>query len=223
MFTFNKPSPALVLAFVALFAALAGGAYAATAAKNSVKTKSIKNLAVTNPKLAPDAVTGDKVLDNTLTGADIDESSVGKVPSAAEADNASKLGGELPGKFQRSCEAGTVKGSIVIDTSTLPADTNYHDAAGFNCASPGNVTSSVQIRKTATNGTYFVKFVGNTGTGSAISSGGAPNGAPPGDGIIVDNEFQLDGGVPAFLVEVHRATAAGTGLASNEQFSLLAF
>ncbi|MEA2347734.1 MAG: hypothetical protein QOG62_1521 [Thermoleophilaceae bacterium] len=210
----SKPSPALVLAFAALFVALGGAALAATAKKNSVATKSIRDLAVTTPKLAADAATGDKVL----------ESSLGQVPSAASADNAAKLGGESPAKYQKFCEAGTVKGSIVIDTSTLAAGNAYHNAIGFNCAAPGNVTTSVQIRREGTTGTYFVKFP-NAGTGSAVSSGGLPNGAPFGDGIIVDNKFQVDGGEPAFLVEVHRAgiPAAGTGLKDNELFSLLAF
>ena len=75
----SRPSPALVLAFVALFAALAGGAYAAKkVAKGSVITKSIKKGAVTSAK----------VLDDTLTGRDINESSLGEVPLATKAKSA---------------------------------------------------------------------------------------------------------------------------------------
>jgi hypothetical protein len=47
-----------VMATIAVFIALGGGAYAVTAAKNSVKTKSIKNGAVTKAKLAPGAADG---------------------------------------------------------------------------------------------------------------------------------------------------------------------
>jgi hypothetical protein len=50
-----------IVAYVALFFALSGGAYAmTTAAKNSVVTKSIKNGAVTTSKLANGAVTSSK-------------------------------------------------------------------------------------------------------------------------------------------------------------------
>ena len=78
---FRGPSPAFVLAFVALFAALAGGAIAAsTAKKNTVATKSIKK----------NAVTGGKVAADTLTGKDIKESSLGSVPLADRAMQADK-------------------------------------------------------------------------------------------------------------------------------------
>ena len=74
----SRISYANVLATLALFVALGGGAYAASVAKNSVKSSSIKNNAVR---------TAD-VRDNGLGGADIDEASLGQVPSAANADNA---------------------------------------------------------------------------------------------------------------------------------------
>ena len=49
----GTPSPAFVLACLALLFSIAGGAYAATIAqKNTVATKSIKNNAVKTEKLA---------------------------------------------------------------------------------------------------------------------------------------------------------------------------
>jgi hypothetical protein len=51
-----RPSPALIIACLALFVALGGVSVAALKLKaNSVKTKNIKNGAVTTPKLAADA------------------------------------------------------------------------------------------------------------------------------------------------------------------------
>lgn len=74
----TRPSPALVLAFVALFAAIVGGAYAAKkAAKNSVISKSIKTGAVKNSDIGTGAVNSLKVADESLTGADINETTVG--------------------------------------------------------------------------------------------------------------------------------------------------
>jgi hypothetical protein len=83
---------------LALFLALSGTAYAATLPRNSVGTAQlkrnavtapkIKKNAVTSPKIKANAVTGAKVKADSLTGLDINESSLGKVPSAAAADTA---------------------------------------------------------------------------------------------------------------------------------------
>ena len=57
-----RPSPAMIVACLALFVALGGFGYAATKLKpNSVKTKNLKDGAVTEPKLADGAVTRSKL------------------------------------------------------------------------------------------------------------------------------------------------------------------
>src|SRR6476660_614941 len=72
-------SPAMIVALIALAMAASGVAYAVTKApKNSVTTKSIVN----------GAVTGAKVKDNSLTGADVTETALGIVPKAAQAGRA---------------------------------------------------------------------------------------------------------------------------------------
>ena len=79
------------IAMLALFIALGGTTYAATALpKNSVGAKQLRKNAVTNKKIAKNAVTGAKVKNDSLTGADILESSLGQVPSAASADAVAK-------------------------------------------------------------------------------------------------------------------------------------
>ena len=75
----RRPSPALVIAMIALIVALGGTGYAAIKLpKNSVGTRQLKN----------NAVTGAKVKNKSLTGADINLGSLGKVPSATDADHA---------------------------------------------------------------------------------------------------------------------------------------
>jgi hypothetical protein len=77
------------IALLALFIALGGTTYAATALPaNSVGAKQLKKNAVINKKINANAVTGAKVKNDSLTGADVVESSLGKVPSAANADHA---------------------------------------------------------------------------------------------------------------------------------------
>jgi hypothetical protein len=74
-----RPSPAMVVACLALGIALGGTSYAAvTLPRNSVGKKQLKR----------NAVTGLKVKNNTLTGADVLESRLAKVPRAKAADTA---------------------------------------------------------------------------------------------------------------------------------------
>lgn len=66
-FHVSRPSPAMIVAIVALIAALGGSAYAAgkigsrQLKKNAVSTKKIKDDAVTSAKLANNAVTAGKL------------------------------------------------------------------------------------------------------------------------------------------------------------------
>ena len=136
-----RPSPAMIVACIALFVAMGGvGVAALKLSKNSVKTKTIKNGAVTTPKFAANAL----------------------------APNAAKLNGVAASGYQGFCQAGSIKGTLVIDTTGVRA--TFQNATGFNCGLPGNTTTSVQIRRT-TNGEYDVLFVGGAGgTGSAVVS-----------------------------------------------------
>ena len=69
-----RPSPAMVVACIALAVALGGTSYAAIKlARNSVGTIQLKKNAVTSPK----------VKNNALTGADIKEATLSRVPLAA--------------------------------------------------------------------------------------------------------------------------------------------
>jgi hypothetical protein len=74
----GRPSPALVLAFVALFVALGGTGYAALQLpKNSVGSKQIRKGAVKTSEIARNAVTGAKVRPRSLTASDF---RVGSLP-----------------------------------------------------------------------------------------------------------------------------------------------
>ena len=74
-----RPSPAMVVACLALGLALGGTSYAAVKLpRNSVGTKQLKKNAVTSPKIK----------NNGVTGADVNEASLAKVPAAVAADTA---------------------------------------------------------------------------------------------------------------------------------------
>ena len=106
-FTQRRPTPAMVVAFVALLAALSGTAVALPGTNtvdsgdiknstirskdirnNNVRSGDIRNNSVRSGDVRNSTLTGTDVRDESLTGADINESTLGKVPSAAQADNA---------------------------------------------------------------------------------------------------------------------------------------
>jgi hypothetical protein len=106
---FTRPSPALIVACIALFISLGGVSYAVATgsidsreiANNTIRSKDIRNGAVLTQDIRDNEVRGFDIRNstiqgrdvafNTLTGADIEESSLGKVPSAMAADSAASL------------------------------------------------------------------------------------------------------------------------------------
>jgi hypothetical protein len=79
---FGRPSPAMIVACLALFAALGGSAYAAL----KIDTDEIKSEAVTSPKIAKRTIKGNRVAGDTLKGNKIQEDTLGTVPEARDAD-----------------------------------------------------------------------------------------------------------------------------------------
>ena len=122
----RRPSPSMIVAFVALCVALAGTATAlpgrarvkkddiaraavrATHIKSSaVQSKHIKSRAVTRSKIARRAVGSSEVGQDALTGGNIVESSLGTVPNASNATNAGKVNGRSVEKFSFVAGPGT--------------------------------------------------------------------------------------------------------------------
>lgn len=98
-----------VMSSVAVFLSLSGGAYAVTAIdRNSVRSGHIANGEVRHPdlgegsviasKLRSHSVNSPKVLNDSLTGADVNESQLGVVPSAQDA---ASLGGIAAADYGR--------------------------------------------------------------------------------------------------------------------------
>ena len=154
-----RPTPALVVAFVALFAAMGGFGYAAVKMKpNSVKTKNIKAGAVTTDKIADGAVTTPKLSPDAVAP---------NATNAANAMNAARLGGAAPGE----CQTGWLKASAVIDTSTVTEANPNAIVPGFNCAS--GAPDAIQIHREAT-GLYTVILSG-IDEGVAVSTSAGAN------------------------------------------------
>jgi hypothetical protein len=102
----HRPSPALIVASIALLAALGGTGIAAVAnvPDNSVGTSKIKNNAVTAPKIASNAVTSAKIASNAVTNAKIANGTIQPADLSAAAKTAGPQG--PPGPAGPSGPAG---------------------------------------------------------------------------------------------------------------------
>jgi hypothetical protein len=120
----RRPSPALILAFVALLAALSGSAVALPG-KGSVDSGDLKRAAVHRSDLAAGAVTGRKVRDDSLTGADLDERTLAGVPladRAGQADSAARA--DAAGRADVADTARKADRSAIADAVAAPEP--YH-------------------------------------------------------------------------------------------------
>ena len=88
----RKPSPALVVAILALIVAMAGGAYAVTVPKKSVGPKQLKKNAVKTGKIRDGAVTTGKLGDQAVTTEKLGTEAVSAEKLGAAAVTAGKLG-----------------------------------------------------------------------------------------------------------------------------------
>ena len=151
----GRPSPAMIVALIALFAALTGSAYAALG-KNTVGSKQLKQKAVTTGKIANNAITGVKVANGSLTGEDINLAALGTVPnatSASSAGNANTVGGH-----SASCPSGTtlIRGTC-FDSAPNVSAPNLK-AAADSCAQKGGYLPTPMAL-------YSTRQVLNLGTG----------------------------------------------------------
>jgi hypothetical protein len=183
----------MIVALVALIAALGGTAIAG----GVLNKKKVNN-----------------IISNRASGLD--------VKSAKNADNATALGGLAASNYQQFCKPGTIKGSLVVDAAqvlALPSDGNFQNVTGFNCADPGNTTSSVQWRRTAAGGEIHVRFVPNPQSGSSVVS--QHNYIHQINSQAVSNDTKAPGETVFQVVE---ADAAGGPIAAPpDGFSLVIF
>jgi hypothetical protein len=115
------PTPAMLVACIALAASLGGVSYAASVLpKNSVGTAQVQKSAVTASKLKKNAVTGVKVKNGTLTAADF---SAGQLPAGPQGPKGD------PGAQGPKGDTGTAGVSgyqIVQDSGPLAAGGQLH-------------------------------------------------------------------------------------------------
>ena len=118
----RRPSPAMVVAGLALLLVLGGTSIAAVTAvpNNSVGSAQLKNNAVTAAKIASNAVTSGKIAANAVTGAKITANAVANAKIANGAVTEAKLASHAVTNSKIADHA--VTGAKVEDHSLLEAD-----------------------------------------------------------------------------------------------------
>ena len=155
----RRPSPAMIVALLALFVALGGSSYAAIkiGARN-IKTGAVGSRAVANNSIRTTDirnanVTGRDVRDDSLTNADIDNADL-RARTATDADT---LDGIDSSAFTRtSCagQTGALKGVVTVAASAAFPGT-FTPVDGYNCSG-----RSLEARRLSM-GRYEVRFNGS--------------------------------------------------------------
>jgi hypothetical protein len=161
----RRPSPALVISLIALFVSLSGVSYGVATGfidsreiknnevrsldirNNEVRTRDLRNNEVRGLDIRNSTVRGRDVGLNALTGDDINESRLGKVPSAAAADSATSA--------QTAGSAGSVASLRPIPRTTLaegaaPVALLTHGPLTLLAACVGNGAATDAVLRVAT-------------------------------------------------------------------------
>jgi hypothetical protein len=148
------------VALVALFMALGGSSYAALRVgsaqikNNSVRTQDLRNNDIRGKDIRNSTITGADVGSNRLTGADIKESTLGVVPNASQAVNATQATqATIAGKaFQTFKDAElslpTTGGSSTVLSLNVPAGTYLIFGKGY-VNNDGAASARTHCRTTA--------------------------------------------------------------------------
>jgi len=194
----RTPSPALVIAMIALFVALGGVSFGLAGranvfsddiVNNSIKSKDIKN--------------------NAVKGADVRESSLGQVPgadtanTANSADNAAQLGGVGPNGYQRTSRLLFGAATTTGGTFTVIPERSQGLVGGAVASSPGFF--EFEFERDVSNCTWLAS-AGNTGAGTAafMANPRAPRAGQPNTriGVVVFDQAGAQVNPNTVFVEV---------------------
>ena len=191
----RRPSPAMIVALLALFVALGGSSYAAVKIgardiqRGAVGTRAIANNSIRSGDIRNATVSGADVKDDSLTNADIDNehlnaksaetaarattaatattaTSASTANSATNADNAGKLDGLDSTDFTRpTCTSQTGALKGVVTIAASPAF-----SGAFTAVSGYNCSGqSIEARRLSM-GRYEVRFNGSPATQAVATS-----------------------------------------------------
>ena len=140
----TRPSPAMVVACLALFAALGTGAYAAKIKlkPGSVKTKTIKGGAVTQSKIADGAVTTSKLGSSAVTGGKIADFAVNstKIGPGSVSNGKIEAGAVSNGKIEDAAISASKIGPAAVTKAKFAASGTATNTTTYNLTGPAGCT-----------------------------------------------------------------------------------
>jgi hypothetical protein len=131
--------------------------------------------------------------------------------TAQSASNTLALGGIPASGYQRSCQRGTVKGFVTLNTAGINDETGYFAEPGFSCSD-----QSPEFRRGAGPGSYFVRFPGAAPEAALVSA--ATNGEPIAAKVRKQLADPIFGG-ETFLIQVFNTT--NDDMVDNFTFTLV--
>lgn len=163
------PSPATLIALLALFVALGTGAYAATQLpKNSVRSKQIKNGQVSTKDLKDGSATGTDVKDGSLTGVDVADGSL----SGADVTDDSLSGADIDeSSLQVKSEVMPISARVPAGTVATP----LYSASGLSVALDCGAGGSATISRTNVNGFFAEEGRSFSSLPNVLNEGTASN------------------------------------------------
>jgi hypothetical protein len=198
----RRPTPAMGVALVALFAALSGIAIAGPSIPGSgrVHSADIHNGQVKRADIGTNAVNGSKVANNSLTGADVLESSLGRVPSANTANSASTAN-----TASTATTANTASTATTANTASTATTANTANSVAAN----GVNTAAIQ-NDAVTN----AKIADGAVTNAKIADGAVTN-AKIADDAVTSPKIAADAVGASELKGTYAAVSGGTPAAAD--------
>jgi len=224
-----RPSPAMVVALIALFLSLGGVSYGLATGfidsreiqdntiqsrdirQNVIRTEDLRNNEIRGRDIRNSTVRTEDVALNSLTGADINESSLGKVAAATKADSATTAASATSADSVEALK--TVPPTTVPEGSSATLLTAQPFTLTGTCESAGITDTRARVR------------LATTEAGSAYSTGGDPSGDSsngnfgPGTVTVVALDDSPGSGPqilnPVALGDVSAFTMGESGLSGN--------
>jgi hypothetical protein len=173
----RQPSAALTVAVIALIAALSGTAPAQEAV-DFAKTKLLNGKNIKNKSIA-----GSKLRNDTVTGTQVSEAKLGKVPSATKADSATSATSAATATNATTAANATNATNAANATDAVNATNATTAATATNASQLGGLGVGSFQRKTAQSGDVLagqlsLKYIANSGF--AVAGAGYPVPLPAG-------------------------------------------
>jgi hypothetical protein len=165
----RRPTASTVISCTALFVALGGTSYAAV----TIDGKDLKNRSVTAKKVKTRTLTGTQIKNDGLTGKQIKESTLGQVPSAVRANDATRAQrADSAGAADNATNAQNAQSAQTAATAQNAEQLGGKPASAFAASATRVVNASDDPVVGSVGGTHSTVTASCDASERAISGGG---------------------------------------------------